>query len=276
MLAEYSAFFFFLMIRRPPRSTLFPYTTLFRSCSSRGCCRVRGNWSASPRASRGWTTGYFPFSRCSARASGARYCAGSGSKSGPTSAKAKCTASWLGSAVRRSCSADFIISSSTGTWQKVRSPKSKVRSPNKIQPWLPRFLFDEVKAERILVILAVVGLDARDDDEDQIGKANQWKQQGHEYAEMDERQHNKRDHAGDIHQKHCDLKIQCGLAVDLHGWKFVLLDLPDQQCAKARNTRNQTAQVAQHVPHAGLTFVGAGSGCGLGGWRCLGRRRLIF
>src|SRR5438067_12490505 len=25
--------FFFLMIRRPPRSTLFPYTTLFRSCS---------------------------------------------------------------------------------------------------------------------------------------------------------------------------------------------------------------------------------------------------
>src|SRR6476620_12242425 len=29
---EVSAFsFFFLMIRRPPRSTLFPYTTLFRS-----------------------------------------------------------------------------------------------------------------------------------------------------------------------------------------------------------------------------------------------------
>src|SRR5258708_10696638 len=37
-------FFFFLMIRRPPRSTLFPYTTLFRSwyvshdqCSQRLC-----------------------------------------------------------------------------------------------------------------------------------------------------------------------------------------------------------------------------------------------
>src|SRR2546425_6338292 len=29
-------FFFFLMIRRPPRSTLFPYTTLFRSQ-----CRTR-------------------------------------------------------------------------------------------------------------------------------------------------------------------------------------------------------------------------------------------
>src|SRR2546426_8537194 len=28
-------FFFFLMIRRPPRSTLFPYTTLFRSPSER-------------------------------------------------------------------------------------------------------------------------------------------------------------------------------------------------------------------------------------------------
>src|SRR3712207_8319589 len=31
---------FFLMIRRPPRSTLFPYTTLFRSgCQVRGSCR---------------------------------------------------------------------------------------------------------------------------------------------------------------------------------------------------------------------------------------------
>src|SRR2546426_8283017 len=28
--------FFFLMIRRPPRSTLFPYTTLFRSLTYRG------------------------------------------------------------------------------------------------------------------------------------------------------------------------------------------------------------------------------------------------
>src|SRR6478609_10560100 len=29
--------FFFLMIRRPPRSTLFPYTTLFRSAEVLGC-----------------------------------------------------------------------------------------------------------------------------------------------------------------------------------------------------------------------------------------------
>src|SRR5205809_1929741 len=37
-------YFFFLMIRRPPRSTLFPYTTLFRSAprssaSAPGCSR---------------------------------------------------------------------------------------------------------------------------------------------------------------------------------------------------------------------------------------------
>src|SRR5690625_6680205 len=30
-LVFFISFFFFLMIRRPPRSTLFPYTTLFRS-----------------------------------------------------------------------------------------------------------------------------------------------------------------------------------------------------------------------------------------------------
>src|SRR5579872_7582264 len=38
-------FFFFLMIRRPPRSTLFPYTTLFRSSSRRNlssCASGRG------------------------------------------------------------------------------------------------------------------------------------------------------------------------------------------------------------------------------------------
>src|SRR5437879_13315142 len=35
-------FFFFLMIRRPPRSTLFPYTTLFRSRrGAAGQCSVQ-------------------------------------------------------------------------------------------------------------------------------------------------------------------------------------------------------------------------------------------
>src|SRR5216683_4681962 len=34
-LFSFPFFFFFLMIRRPPRSTLFPYTTLFRSRASR-------------------------------------------------------------------------------------------------------------------------------------------------------------------------------------------------------------------------------------------------
>src|SRR5436309_4439086 len=47
---SFNFIFFFLMIRRPPRSTLFPYTTLFRSrCAKmgfeialehRGCLRV--------------------------------------------------------------------------------------------------------------------------------------------------------------------------------------------------------------------------------------------
>src|SRR5574343_1344237 len=35
-------YFFFLMIRRPPRSTLFPYTTLFRSERQRPDCSRRG------------------------------------------------------------------------------------------------------------------------------------------------------------------------------------------------------------------------------------------
>src|SRR5258707_9408817 len=33
--------FFFLMIRRPPRSTLFPYTTLFRSAAQRDQLHAR-------------------------------------------------------------------------------------------------------------------------------------------------------------------------------------------------------------------------------------------
>src|SRR5689334_23498629 len=44
--------FLFLMLRRPPRSTLFPYTTLFRSpCCPRSQSRVHAatNWPASPR-----------------------------------------------------------------------------------------------------------------------------------------------------------------------------------------------------------------------------------
>src|SRR5207253_7652846 len=42
--------FFFLMIRRPPRSTLFPYTTLFRSQR-----RPREAWGG-PAYLCGWTT----------------------------------------------------------------------------------------------------------------------------------------------------------------------------------------------------------------------------
>src|SRR5687768_18191877 len=37
--------FFFLMIRRPPRSTLFPYTTLFRSAHAARSGRLAGSGS---------------------------------------------------------------------------------------------------------------------------------------------------------------------------------------------------------------------------------------
>src|SRR3712207_8794183 len=40
-------YFFFLMIRRPPRSTLFPYTTLFRSSDKGWCLRAPGSHSVS-------------------------------------------------------------------------------------------------------------------------------------------------------------------------------------------------------------------------------------
>src|SRR5207302_8277425 len=41
------------MIRRPPRSTLFPYTTLFRSCRRRGPSpRASGGRSADPPRGR--------------------------------------------------------------------------------------------------------------------------------------------------------------------------------------------------------------------------------
>src|SRR2546430_13496143 len=41
-------FFFFLMIRRPPRSTLFPYTTLFRSVMTLATGGCAGRLDPSP------------------------------------------------------------------------------------------------------------------------------------------------------------------------------------------------------------------------------------
>src|SRR5215813_15445159 len=48
-LSLFSCFFFFLMIRRPPRSTLFPYTTLFQISTEdpvlrTACYRVYNDW----------------------------------------------------------------------------------------------------------------------------------------------------------------------------------------------------------------------------------------
>src|SRR2546430_17679600 len=46
-------FFFFLMIRRPPRSTLFPYTTLFRSRCAHSPARSRVRFCTSRRGRGG-------------------------------------------------------------------------------------------------------------------------------------------------------------------------------------------------------------------------------
>src|SRR6266853_4313642 len=48
----YFYYIFFLMIRRPPRSTLFPYTTLFRSRGP-GAPARRGGEDDVPRSSSG-------------------------------------------------------------------------------------------------------------------------------------------------------------------------------------------------------------------------------
>src|SRR2546422_5084840 len=55
--------FFFLMIRRPPRSTLFPYTTLFRSRGKKGVRRVRCRPASGWAASRTSTSVATPSSR---------------------------------------------------------------------------------------------------------------------------------------------------------------------------------------------------------------------
>src|SRR6266513_2954306 len=49
---NFSFFFFFLMIRRPPRSTLFPYTTLFRSGAPRAAAAGRHPDKLRPRNRR--------------------------------------------------------------------------------------------------------------------------------------------------------------------------------------------------------------------------------
>src|SRR2546430_10283117 len=51
-LSSISVLFFFLMIRRPPRSTLFPYTTLFRSLGLRGSRKTSWTYAQGPRRRR--------------------------------------------------------------------------------------------------------------------------------------------------------------------------------------------------------------------------------
>src|SRR2546430_11194865 len=51
---ENQHYLFFLMIRRPPRSTLFPYTTLFRSGKKRGEFVVEAGAEKLPVVSVSW------------------------------------------------------------------------------------------------------------------------------------------------------------------------------------------------------------------------------
>src|SRR5438132_8908385 len=71
MLSSPTSSFFFLMIRRPPRSTLFPYTTLFRSPGigqplSIGRCRP----STDPSAPNGPAGRPFPWPAICAQSTG--------------------------------------------------------------------------------------------------------------------------------------------------------------------------------------------------------------
>src|SRR6266436_7544387 len=51
-ISSYFFVFFFLMIRRPPRSTLFPYTTLFRSRAAAPARRASRNCRGRARCPR--------------------------------------------------------------------------------------------------------------------------------------------------------------------------------------------------------------------------------
>src|SRR5689334_24777183 len=60
--------FFFLMIRRPPRSTLFPYTTLFRSIPSASIVFVTDRSASKIVSTKITSTGWSTYSRASATA----------------------------------------------------------------------------------------------------------------------------------------------------------------------------------------------------------------
>src|SRR5256885_6146883 len=57
LLSSHRFIFFFLMIRRPPRSTLFPYTTLFRSPGTHGGSPGVHPGPPAAAAAPGWQAG---------------------------------------------------------------------------------------------------------------------------------------------------------------------------------------------------------------------------
>src|SRR5687768_18154278 len=56
--------FFFLLLRRPPRSTLFPYTTLFRSSATEGSGRAAPSRCGGQSRERSRSRTQIPRSRC--------------------------------------------------------------------------------------------------------------------------------------------------------------------------------------------------------------------
>src|SRR3712207_8601872 len=64
------------MIRRPPRSTLFPYTTLFRSTTSRACWPAWRRRSPARTARGGTPAARSPSRATAGQVQGAETCAG--------------------------------------------------------------------------------------------------------------------------------------------------------------------------------------------------------
>src|SRR2546422_8020428 len=87
--------FFFLMIRRPPRSTLFPYTTLFRSLSAESRYLIPahpvppwGRPNQGPRGAAGSSRPHRADRRSSPPLWGARFRRGVGERAPPAPARA--------------------------------------------------------------------------------------------------------------------------------------------------------------------------------------------
>ena len=113
-----SSFFFFLMIRRPPRSTLFPYTTLFRS--GRALPPLPSPHSTMPANSNGTDRRPAAVARCTPRSGRApRHRARTGRRlgvaPGPKARPAYRTS--------RACSRPLPAPNPAAPWQSIRAAR---------------------------------------------------------------------------------------------------------------------------------------------------------